>query len=248
MRSSSRVRRRSLARIAALACTVVACAPGERPRDAILPNRTQVSDAKVSGEPPAAAPGVVYVTDFEYDVAPQAEPQGLLPGGGPLRSLAGEIRGETQDPVKKAAELQDLLARSIVEDLEAKKLSARRLGAGEPRPAEGWLLRGVFTELDGGDPVRKAIVGFGAGSSELGLYVSLTDLTKDGDVPFYSFDATNQSGKMPGAAVMKFNPYVAAAKFVMSRHASETEVTKTAEQIAEEVAGRVAAPPATPAP
>jgi len=248
MRLPSLEGHRAIGRIAALACAALACAAGERPRDAILPYRTQVSDAKQTGEQPGAAPAVVYVTDFEYDVAPETEPRGILPGNGPLRSLAGEIRGEVQDPAKKAAELQDLLARSIVSDLEAKRIPAQRLAASAPRPAEGWLVRGVFTELDDGNALRKAVVGFGAGASELGLYVSLTDLAKDGDVPFYSFDTTNQSGKMPGAAVMKLNPYVAAAKFVMSRHASEAEVTKTAEQIADEVAARIAAKPAATAP
>jgi hypothetical protein len=61
-------------------------------------------------------------------------------------------------------------------------------------------------------------------------------MKKDRGKPFYDFEASNNSGKMPGAAVVKMNPYAAAAKFVMSRHADEREVRNTAETIAERVA------------
>ena len=45
-----------------------------------------------------------------------------------------------------------------------------------------------------------------------------------------------------GAAVVKLNPYVAAAKFVMSRHASERDVTRTASEIAKEIVARANKP------
>ena len=40
---------------------------------------------------------------------------------------------------------------------------------------------------------------------------------------------------MPGAAVMKKNPYVAAAKFVMSKREPEREAKKVARSIADEI-------------
>jgi hypothetical protein len=43
---------------------------------------------------------------------------------------------------------------------------------------------------------------------------------------------------MPGA-IVKLNPYVAAAKFVMSRHATERDVESTAAAIAKSIASEV---------
>jgi hypothetical protein len=81
-------------------------------------------------------------------------------------------------------------------------------------PTSGWLVRGVVTELDQGHQLRRAMVGFGAGTSELQLWVGVTDLARNLDAPFYTLVASDSSGKMPGA-IVKLNPYVAATKFVM---------------------------------
>jgi Domain of unknown function (DUF4410) len=112
---------------------------------------------------------------------------------------------------------------------------AQRLYPGDPKPTSGWLVRGVVTQLDEGNQLRRAMVGFGAGESELQLWVGVTDLARNPDAPFYTLDASDASGKMPGA-IVKLNPYVAAAKFVMSRHASERDVTRTASAIAKAIA------------
>lgn len=55
------------------------------------------------------------------------------------------------------------------------------------------------------------------------------------EAPFYTLEASDGSGKMPGA-IVKFNPYVAAAKFVMSRNATERDVKRTASAIAKAIA------------
>jgi hypothetical protein len=133
------------------------------------------------------------------------------------------------------------MSASIVQDLTGKDLVAQRLLPGEPLPSSGWLVRGVVTEFDEGNRLRKAVVGFGAGKSELELYVNVVDLAKAPTTPFYTFEASNNSGDMPGAAVMKMNPYAAAAKFVMSRNADQKEVTHTAETIAEQISERLKA-------
>lgn len=58
--------------------------------------------------------------------------------------------------------------------------------------------------------------------------------------PFLTFDSEGASGHMPGAAVMQ-NPYVAAAKFVISRREPEREAKKVAESIADEIGKFMAA-------
>jgi hypothetical protein len=230
----------------ALPLLIAACAGnGTGPGAGTLPYRTKVTDVE-GASVPAGVPGVIYVQDFDVDVAEQPPEQ----REGPVRSVLGAMRGETQDSAAKAHQLVSLMSQSIVDDLDDKGLHAQRLFPGDAPPRTGWLVRGVVTELDEGNQLRKAVVGFGAGESELQLYVNLIDLAKDRDKPFYGFAASNNSGKMPGAAVVKMNPYAAAAKFVMSRHADEREVRNTAATIAERVSEelRSAAPPSRKTP
>ena len=57
---------------------------------------------------------------------------------------------------------------------------------------------------------------------------------RDPKKPFLTFDSEGASGHMPGAVVSK-NPYVAAAKFVMSKKEPEREAKKVASSIAQEI-------------
>ena len=99
-----------------------------------------------------------------------------------------------QDPAAKAHQLVSLMSQSMVDDLADKGLHAQRLFPGDALPRAGWLVRGVVTELDEGNRLRKAVIGFGAGQSELQLHVNLVDLAKDRDAPFYGFEASNNIG------------------------------------------------------
>ena len=209
-----------------LAC-VAGCGSGIGPHNPKVTPLTSVDPA------PKTAPAVVYVTNFDLEF-----PEGQSQNPNLLRQgLLGQLRERLQggDPVQKAHALVDLMAASVTDDLISDGVPAQRLYPGEPRPAKGWLVRGVVTELDQGNQLRRAMVGFGAGESELSLWVGVTDLARDPDAPFYTLDTSDSSGRMPGAAV-KLNPYVAAAKFVMSRHASERDVKETASAIAKAIA------------
>lgn len=227
----------------ALAALLAGCAgDGTEAGAGRLPYRTKVTDAETTAAQPVLTPSMVYVEDFDLEVVPHPEQQGLLGGGGgggPVRQVLGELRGESQDPAEKARTLVDRMSTEIVEDLEAKGIPARRLRAGDPMPSEGWLVRGVVTELDEGNRIRKAVVGFGAGKSQLTLYVNFSNLSEGAAQPFYSFEASNNSGDMPGGAAMKMNPYAMAAKFVMSRNADEREVDHTASTIAVQLQERI---------
>jgi len=68
------------------------------------------------------------------------------------------------------------MSESLVQDLNENGISARRLAPGESLPSTGWLVRGVFTEVQEGNRVRRAVIGFGAGKTELHVLVYLDDL------------------------------------------------------------------------
>jgi hypothetical protein len=214
--------------LVALAC-LAGCGTGIGPHQ---PKLTPVASVDPA---PTTRPNMVYVTDFDLEF-PQGTEASSSARMGPLARLRERLQGG--DPVTRAHAAVGLMAASITDDLNSDGVPAQRLYAGDPKPASGWLVRGVVTQLDEGNQLRRAMVGFGAGESELQLWVGVTDLAKNPDAPFYTLDASDASGKMPGA-VVKLNPYVAAAKFVMSRHATERDVKATASAIARAIAAEV---------
>lgn len=56
----------------------------------------------------------------------------------------------------------------------------------------------------------------------------------DTHTPFLTFDSKGASGHLPGGVATK-NPYVAAAKFVMSKREPEQEARKVAQAIGDEI-------------
>jgi hypothetical protein len=96
-------------------------------------------------------------------------------------------------------------------------------------------VEGEFLEADEGNRLRRAAVGFGAGATNMQVEVAVIDLSSGSKDPFVVFGTDSQSGRGPGAVVF-FNPYVAAAKFVLSKRAPEKDVSKTARQIADALA------------
>lgn len=189
----------------------------------------------------AGAPTVVYVSDFDLDAGAvqQFGPGSLINrvrpgiiGSGPL--------GIARTPEQQARDLVDLMANSIVEDLHKDGVAAERLVPGMPLPATGWLVRGIFLQVDAGNRLRRAAIGFGAGATNLQVASTIDQLGAGAPQPLYTVDTSAQSGKLPGAAVT-LNPYVAAARFVMAGKDLDRNAKDTAVKIADQVKTRVAA-------
>lgn len=190
---------------------------------------------------PTRAPVIVYVADFDLDAnaVQQSGPGSLINrvrpgiiGSGPL--------GVARTPQQQARDLVDLMANSIVDDLHKDGITAERLAPGMPLPATGWLVRGVFLEVDAGNRLRRAGIGFGAGATDLQVVSSVDQLGAGSPQPLYTIDTNAQSGKLPGAAVT-LNPYVAAARFVMAGKDLDRNAKDTARKIADQVKTRVTA-------
>ncbi|HEX9078661.1 MAG TPA: DUF4410 domain-containing protein [Desulfuromonadaceae bacterium] len=179
---------------------------------------------------PTSAPKVIYIQDFDlgYDTAKQdAE--------GPGRRILGRLRQSRQSGAEqKAKKLVGIMTGSLVKWFSEKGIVARQPIPGPPLPDSGWLIRGVFTEVDQGKRIVRATIGFGAGSTKMEVYVRISNLADDPDAPFIIFGTEKEPNKVPGA-IVTMNPYVAAAKFVMQKNASEKDVKKTAAQIVETV-------------
>src|SRR5438067_2135471 len=72
-------------------------------------------------------------------------------------------------------ELIGLMSNALVADLAKAGLVARRLRVDEAAPARGWLVRGIFTEVNEGSRLRRAAIGFDAGA-RLQVVVAIDNL------------------------------------------------------------------------
>lgn len=95
------------------------------------------------------------------------------------------------------------------------------------------MITGEFADVNTGNRAMQAGIGFGAGQSHLEVRAKVY-AGSDLHTPFLTFDSRGVSGYLPGAVAVK-NPYVAAAKFVMSKREPEQETRKVAQAIADEI-------------
>jgi len=195
-----------------------------------------------AGAGPATTPRVIYVMDFDIEVQDVQSGTGPLQsrrqGRGVLANVLPKPRNGQKDPAGEARELVDLMSTSLVKELSKLGFTASRLSAGMLPPPEGLLIRGVFAQVDEGNRLRRAVIGFGAGQTDLQVMVTVDDLAHGSPQPFYELDTNAESRKLPGAAIT-MNPYVAAAKFVLSGRDLNKNVTQTASKIAADLAGRL---------
>lgn len=188
-------------------------------------------------KPSTPLPGdgkLVFVQDFDLDAEnfkADSSVASKLPEGPLPRPHI--IRGKKEDPATQAQELVASMSTNLVKDLEKQGFTARRMMPGDAKPSSGWLLRGVFTEVDEGNRVRRAVIGFGSGAAKMSLYVNVSNVAQPSQA-LYEIADKNSSGKMPGAAIT-LNPIVAGAKFTLEKNASEKTVKKTASQIVAEL-------------
>jgi hypothetical protein len=189
---------------------------------------------------PAPAP-VVYVADFDLDAA------SVKPDSGPgsrLRRLgsvlpSGPLRS-SKDPQTHAREIVNEMADALTGDLKQAGVDARRVTAGQVAPATGWQVRGVFLNVDDGNRLQRAMVGFGAGQNDVQVAVTLDDLSTPNLPPLYESTEEGTSKDKPGA-VIKLNPYVIAAKFVMAGHDETSTIKNTAQQISDSMVAKLKA-------
>lgn len=197
-----------------------------------------------AGTLPTRAPSIVYVTEFELGAENfQADQRvhGLLPGL--LRQRPAFSLGENLpkplgggDPATKAREIVKEMSQALVKSLSEKGMPALPMeSAAAVLPREGWMVSGVFTEVDEGNRIKRAAIGFGRGATQMDVQVGVSDLAgQNPRAPFVLFGTGKDAGMIPGA-VVTMNPYVAAARFVMEKNATHKDIQKTADQIAAEI-------------
>lgn len=194
-------------------------------------------------EPPVSGkPTIVYVANFELGAQTVQHEEGLLSTlPGPAGRIGSRLSGASADPAARAREIVDLMANSLVKELIDSGVSATRLSPGVSAPATGWLVRGLFTEVQEGNRLRRAMIGFGEGQTDLQVIATIDDLSHGPPQALYEVATEAASGRTPGAApTLVIGPYGAAARFVMAGKDLNRNIKQTAAKLADQVRSRIA--------
>jgi len=82
--------------------------------------------------------------------------------------------------------------------------------------------------------LKRAVIGFGSGSSDMQVGIRVSEATEAGRRVLLDKPVDGKKSRMPGAIVTK-NPYVAGAKFVLTKNAPDRDVKKLGSQIADKI-------------
>jgi hypothetical protein len=96
-----------------------------------------VTESKSFTSAPAPRPAMIYVADFEASAITNE-----------MTSSASTNAPGAVCPEKLCAKLADLMAESLVKDLNKAGYEAVRIGPETPPASEGWLVRGSFTAAE----------------------------------------------------------------------------------------------------
>jgi len=201
-----------------------------------------VASAQEEAKPAAAAPQqqttdasahkvkVVYVSDFELDVRDNGAGKSA-PSGASAPAAQADAKKE-DSPAEQASKLIELMSSSLVKELENAGYTAHRLRPGEARPEAGIDIKGVFTEPDEENHLRRAVIANGARMGKMGLFVGVGNLARP-DQPLYAIvdlKGIENSGNKPGAMI-NVSAYAPVAKFDVQKDATEKMIKETASAI-----------------
>lgn len=194
----------------------------------------------------------VYVSDFELDIlhdkvttsAPSSNPAGTMSNTlsstapntprtppsttQPSRTSASSQREGT--PAEQANALVSAMSETLVSALEKAGYRTRRLSAGEPRPAVGMQIRGVFAEADEENRVRRLLLGGVTVTPKMLLFVGINNLARP-EQPLYGF-ANPPSKDSRHGPVITVTSYAPVSRFELERKPSDDDLKRIAAQIA----------------
>ncbi len=177
------------------------------------------------GQSASSAP-VVYLSDFEIDVAAGTGEKAATPGA--TSNSATDVKKE-ETAAERAGLLVELMSITLTKELEKSGYTVHRLHRGEARPAEGVGIRGVFTEPDEQNRLRRAVIGSGPTVGRMAVFVGVSNLARP-EQALYML-AEPKSGDKPGA-IITVSSYAPVAKFEIAKNPSDKAVQDTASHIA----------------
>ncbi len=235
--------------VAMMFCTTACAGPSTKMKEqhSISGGDQTQASTKLSLKKPAT----LYLADFNL------EPSIMTSSREHRNNLVRRVlpKSRHDDPGEKSKKLVAVLSDSIRAELESGGQHTLKINGkvnpqnGLPQdttlPEDGWLIGGWFVKVDEGDRVMQSAVGFGAGAEKVELIVLVTDLSNKSAGPFLTIGSENGKKKVPGAILM-MNPYMLAAKFVLSSKTTERDTKKIGKSIADNLLDYIKSLPAEP--
>jgi uncharacterized spore protein YtfJ len=159
--------------------------------------RTNVErvDVRAGGLP---RPQLIVVHDFAVSASTVALDSAI--GARALEAVKGEP--EVQAHLRIGEEIAKILTENLVKEIG--KLGIPTVAAAGATPVAGRSLQieGQFLTVDQGNRLRRAVIGFGAGASEVRTMVQVFEATSEGRRLVEDFYTTAKSSRKPGFGPM----------------------------------------------
>jgi hypothetical protein len=126
---------------------------------------TQVTQQTPMVSPGLARPNQIYVYDFIADPA-QIPPDSSISAG-----VTAPSTPPTAEELETGGKLGALIAQNLAADIQGMGLSAMQAVPGSvPQVGDG-VIRGYLISVEGGSKVKRFVIGFGSGASEMDTIV-----------------------------------------------------------------------------
>ncbi len=155
--------------------------------------KARVQNVHVDESAVLPRPGRILVFDFETGASDVRV--------GRSSGKASRASGLSVDDAGALAEaVADALAAQLVDDIRTLGLVAERANGTVPPAMNDVVIQGRFLRIDEGSAVKRFVIGFGAGATELRTQVEIFHLDTYGWRPIKQFDTVAQGSRYPGAA------------------------------------------------
>lgn len=156
---------------------------------------TNVTQQTPMSSPGLARPNQIWVYNF---VANPAE----MPADSSIR---GEVSAPSTPPtaaqIEEGRQLGALIAADLVADIQGMGLSAVQAGPGSSPQVGDAVIRGYLVSVQGGGAVKRFVIGFGYGTSEMDTVVEGYAVTPEGWHKLGSGTLSSSGSKTPGMVV-----------------------------------------------
>jgi len=156
---------------------------------------TKVTEQTPMVKETIARPNRIWVYDF---VAAPAD----VPANS---SIAGEVSAPsaplTAEQIETGRQLGALIAQDLVADIQAMGLSSAQAGPGSSPQVGDGVIRGYLVSVESGGVVKRFVIGFGSGTSEMDTVVEGFAVTPQGWRKLGSGTLSSSGSKTPGMVV-----------------------------------------------
>ena len=153
---------------------------------------TKVTQQTPMSSPGLARPNRIWVYNF---VANPAE----MPADSSIKgSISTPSTPQTPAQLEEGRRLGALIAQDLVADINAMGLTAVQAGPGSSPQVGDGVIRGYLISVQGGGAVKRFVIGFGAGASEMDTVVEGFAVTPQGWQKLGSGTLSSSGNKTPG--------------------------------------------------